>query len=532
MCGDRTEPANFRHFPGKYLPSGAEPNPGQLKKLLEFGRLLNSPAMIRHFKMTVLCLLLSALSLPAAKQPNILFIFTDDHATQSISAYGSKINQTPHLDRLAKEGVLFRRCLVSNSICAPSRAVVLTGKYSHVNGQRTNKDTFDGSQPTAPKLMQRAGYQTAIVGKWHLKSTPTGFDHYEVLKGQGDYYNPMLLTNGKSVKHTGYTTDIVVDRTIDWLEKRDGSKPFFLMSQHKAPHGRWEPALRHLSLFEDETIPEPDTLFDDYEGRGSAAARHKMGIADHIGDHRLMLKYSSKFTPEQLEVFDGYFRPKNEAFLKANLTGRERTKWHYQRYIKNYLRCVKAVDENVGRLLDYLDRSGLAENTVVIYSSDQGFYLGEHGWFDKRWIYEESLRTPLIIRWPGVTKGTDNHDIVSNLDFAETFLDIAGARIPEDMHGRSLVPVIRGETPKDWRKSFYYEYFESGGHGVSNHYGVIDRRYKLIHFKDKSLDEWELYDRKDDPQELTSVFGRTDYQRVQSKLDRELQRLRAKFEVE
>jgi len=480
-----------------------------------------------------LCVLVFVCQLvEAASRPNILFIFTDDHATQAISAYGSKLNQTPNLDRLAREGMLFRRSLVSNSICAPSRAVVLTGKYSHLNGQRTNKDTFDGSQQTAPKLMQRAGYQTAIIGKWHLKSTPTGFDHHEVLKGQGQYYNPMLITNGKQVKHTGYTTDIIVDRTIEWLEKRDSSKPFFLMSQHKAPHGRWEPALRHLELYEDETIPEPDTLFDDYQGRGTAATLHKMGIADHMGDHRLMLKYSSRFTPEQFKVFDGFYRPKNEAFLAADLTAKERTRWHYQRYIKNYLRCVKAVDENVGRLLDYLDEKGLAENTVVIYSADQGFYLGEHGWFDKRWIYEESLRTPLIVRWPGVVKpGSQNRDIVSNIDYAETFLGIAGAPVPADMQGRSLVPLLRGQTPKDWRKSFYYEYFESGGHGVSNHYGVVDRRYKLIHFKDKGLDEWEMYDRKEDPQELTSVFDRTDYRKTQTRLETELNRLRQELKV-
>ena len=469
----------------------------------------------------------------AAPPPNILFIFTDDHATQSISAYGSRLNKTPNLDRLAKEGMLFRRALVSNSICAPSRAVVLTGKYSHLNGQRTNKDTFDGSQQTAPKLMRKAGYETAIVGKWHLKSTPTGFDHFEVLKGQGAYYNPMLITNGKQIKHTGYTTDIIVDRTIEWLENRDKSKPFFLMSQHKAPHGRWEPALRHLTLYEDEKIPEPDTLFDDYEGRGSAAKMHKMGIADHIGDHRLMIRYSSKFTPEQFKVFDGHFRPKNEAFAAANLTGQERTRWHYQRYIKNYLRCVKAVDENVGRLLKYLDDNGLAENTVVIYSSDQGFYLGEHGWFDKRWVYDESLRTPLIVRWPGVIKpGSVNRDIVSNIDYAETFLDIAGAKVPGDMQGRSLVPLLKGNTPPDWRKYFYYEYFESGGHGVANHYAVIDRRHKLIHFKDKGLDEWEMYDLKEDPNELTSVYGRTDYQRIQRRLGAELKKLRSKLGVE
>ncbi|SVD74237.1 uncharacterized protein METZ01_LOCUS427091, partial [marine metagenome] len=268
-------------------------------------------------------------------------------------------------------GMLFRRCLVTNSICAPSRAVILTGKYSHLNGQLTNKDVFDGSQQTAPRLLQKAGYQTAIVGKWHLKSTPTGFDHHEVLVGQGSYYNPILITNGERVKHEGYTTDIITDRAFEWLDKRDKGKPFFLMCQHKAPHGRWEPALRHLGIFDDVTIPEPTTLFDDYAGRGKAASLHKMGIADHMGDARLMFKYSSKFTPEQFKVFDGYFRPRNESFLAAKLEGKEHTRWHYQRYIKNYLSCVKAVDENVGHLLKYLDKTGLVENTIVIYSSDQ-----------------------------------------------------------------------------------------------------------------------------------------------------------------
>jgi len=467
-----------------------------------------------------------------AAPPNILFLFTDDHATQAIGAYGSRINKTPNLDRLAAEGMLFRRALVSNSICAPSRAVILTGKYSHLNGQRTNKDVFDGSQQTAPKLLRKAGYQTAIVGKWHLKSTPTGFDHFEVLKGQGQYYNPMLITNGKQVKHTGYTTDIIADRSIEWLRNRDKTKPFFLMSQHKAPHGRWEPALRHLTLYENESIPEPPTLFDDYSGRSPAAGQHKMGIAEHMGDHRLMFKYSSRHTPEQLAVFDGYFRPRNEAFHSAGLTGSVRTSWQYQRYIKNYLRCVQAVDENIGRMLDVLESEGLADNTVVIYSSDQGFYLGEHGWFDKRWMYEESLRTPLIVRWPGVVKpGVENTDIVSNLDFAETFLDIAGARVPGDMQGASLVPVLRGATPKDWRKTFYYHYYESGGHGVPIHFGVTTRRHKLIRFQDKGLDAWELFDLLEDPQEMNSVYGKPEYAKVANRLKREMERLRKKFNV-
>ena len=475
-------------------------------------------------------------SLSAADRPNILFLFCDDHATQAISAYGgplAEIAPTPNIDHLAEEGMFFRKCYVTNSICGPSRAVVLTGKYSHLNGFRTNGDTFDGSQQTVPKLLRKAGYETAIVGKWHLGSEPTGFDHYEVLKGQGQYYNPMLKTNGEKVLHEGYTTDIITDRTLDWLEQRNPEKPFFLMSQHKAPHGRWEPALRHLEYLEDVEIPEPPTLFDDYSGRSSAAAGHAMGIADHMGDHRLMFEYSSKHTPEQFAVFDGHFRPRNEAFLKMNLEGKDRTRWHYQRYMKNYLRCVKAVDEGVGRILEYLDENGLAENTVVVYSSDQGFYLGEHGWFDKRWMYEESFRTPLLVRWPGEIQpsSVNTEDIVSNLDFAPTFLKIAGAEVPDDMQGHSLVPVLEGNTPGDWRKTHYYHYYESGGHGVPIHYGVTNGRYKLIRFPEPKLDAWELYDLESDPLELESRFGDPALVEVQNQLESELVRLREQFEI-
>lgn len=470
------------------------------------------------------------------EQPNILFIFCDDHATQAISAYGGPLAElapTPNIDRLAEEGILFRKAYVTNSICGPSRAVVLTGKYSHLNGFRENGNSFDGSQQTAPKLLGKAGYQTAIVGKWHLKSAPTGFDHYEVLKGQGQYYNPMLITNGENVNHEGYTTDIITDRTIKWLNQRDPDKPFFLMSQHKAPHGRWEPAFRHLEFLEDDEVPEPPTLFDDYSGRSKAASQHTMGIADHMGDSRLMLKYSSKFTPEQFQIFDSFFRPKNEAFLAANLTGKERTRWHYQRYIKNYLRCVKAVDENVGRLLAYLDENELTENTIVIYSSDQGFYLGEHGWFDKRWMYEESFRTPLIARWPGkIAPGLVNdEDIVSNLDFAATFLDVAGASIPSDLQGPSLVPILEGNTPEDWRKTHYYHYYETGGHGVALHFGVTDGRYKLIRFPEEGINDWELYDLKRDPNEMKSVYDSPEMAQVRKRMKKEITLLQDHYGV-
>jgi arylsulfatase A-like enzyme len=479
-----------------------------------------------------------AATLPHAQaqvsRPNILFIFTDDHAAHSISAYGSRINQTPNLDRIGAAGVRFDRCLVTNSVCAPSRAVVLTGKHSFHNGQRTNGDTFDGSQETFPKLLRAAGYTTALIGKWHLKSTPTGFDHYEILYGQGDYYNAPMERNGQRVEHVGYVTDIITDLSIKWIEEeRDKSKPFLLMYQHKAPHGRWEPALRHLTLYEDVEIPEPETLFDDYSGRTTAASQHEMGILEHLDDFRLMINYSSKFTPEQHAVFDAHFQPQNEAFLakRDSMGPEERTRWQYQRWIKNYLRTIAAVDENVGRVLDYLEESGLSENTVVIYSSDQGFYLGDHGWFDKRWMYEQSLRMPLLVRWPGVAKaGTANADLVSNLDFAPTFLDMAGVTPPEAMQGESLVPLLKGERPTDWRTSFYYRYYrESGGHGVAGHDGVRTARHKLIYFHETK--EWELYDLEQDPNELKSVYDSPEYATVRAALHDELDRLRTYYDA-
>ena len=484
------------------------------------------------------CLLFLSLSLHSlcSKQPNILFIFTDDHALNAISAYGgplAKIAPTPHLDRIAKEGMMFNHCLVTNSICAPSRAVVLTGKYSHLNGQLTNKNVFDGSQQTVPKLLKKEGYQTAIVGKWHLKSTPTGFDHFEVLKGQGQYYNPMLFTNGKNINHVGYTTDVITGQALTWLDNRDPDKPFFLMCQHKAPHGKWEPALRHLHEFDDMEIPEPPTLFDDFSGRSPASAQHKMGIADHIGEKRLMLSYASKFTPEQFKQFDNAFRPKNEAFIKAKLTGKERTRWHYQRYIKNYLRCVKAVDENIGRMLDFLDKSKLSENTIVIYSSDQGFWLGEHGWFDKRWMYEESLHTPLLVRWPNKIKPSSKNELlVSNLDFAPTFLELAGAEPAKDMQGESLLPLFKGYTPKDWRITHYYHYYEAGGHGVPIHYGVTDGKQKLIRFPDDTLNTWEFFDLQKDPMELKNLYAEKSYRADIESMKKELHRLRKQYKIE
>ena len=484
----------------------------------------------------------------SAERPNIIFIFTDDHAYQAISAYGSKINHTPNIDRLAREGMLFRNALVTNSICAPSRAVIQTGKYSHLNSVLNNVDEFDGSQQTFPKLLRQAGYQTAIFGKWHLKSEPQGFDSWMVLPGQGHYYNPDFRTPGGMRQVEGYVTDIITDMTLEWLKNgRDPNKPFMLMSQHKAPHRNWMPAPEYLTLYDGIDLWEPPTLFDDYSNRPTPARKQTMEIGEHMswdGDMKLMplrktlaeggklMAAYSRMTEEQMKMWDAVYAPKNEAFLRANLTGRDLVRWKYQRYIKDYLRTIASVDENIGRILRYLDVSGLAENTVVIYSSDQGFYLGEHGWFDKRWIYDESLKTPLIVRWPGVvTKGTEDTHLVSNVDYAETFLDIAGVAIPGDMQGRSLVPLLKGEIVPDWRTSFYYHYYEGADkvHSVARHYGVVTATHKLVHYYDDN--EWELLDREKDPFELRNFYGDPIHERITSQLKAELARLRKELKV-
>lgn len=477
-----------------------------------------------------------ASSAAEAQRPNLVFIFSDDHAYQAISAYNDPrhLLDTPNLDRIAREGMRFDRCVVTNSICGPSRAVVLTGKYSHLNGFYNNTNSrFDGSQSTMPQLLRAAGYQTAIVGKWHLVSDPTGFDYWQILPGQGVYYNPPMIRNGERVQHQGYTTDIITDLSLEWLRNRDRSKPFLLMSQHKAPHREWEPNLRFLGHDNDRKYPEPPTLFDDYAGRGQAERDQDMTIAETMTAKDLKLVPPTQLTPEQLEKWNAYYEPRNEAFRQANLQGDDLVRWKYNRYMHDYLGCIKSVDESVGRLLKYLDDEGLADNTLVIYAADQGFYLGEHGWFDKRWIFEESLRTPLLVRWPGAVKpGGVNADLVSNLDFAETLLDAAGVAVPAEMQGHSLVPVLKGQTPADWRKSFYYQYYEfPGPHAVARHYGVVTERYKLVHFYEPAVSYWELFDLEKDPLELRSVYGQAEYAKTQQELAAELTRLRTELKV-
>lgn len=481
--------------------------------------------------------LVPSVGLAAGPQPpNIVYVMSDDHAYQAISAYGDprRLLETPNLDRLARQGMRFDRCLVPNSICGPCRATVLTGKYSHANGFYNNTNSrFDGAQTTFPKLLRAAGYQTAMIGKWHLVSDPTGFDHWEILPGQGAYYNPGMICNGQKVVHPGYVTDIITDLSLEWLQKRDPRKPFLLMCHHKAPHREWEPNLKYLGHDGDRHYEPPATLFDDYAGRGKAEREQDMTLARTMTDRDLKFATPGRLTPEQKAAWDAYYEPRNAAFRKANPQGRDLVRWRYNRYMHDYLGCIKSVDESVGRLLDYLDRQGLAQNTIVVYASDQGFYLGEHGWFDKRWIFEESLRTPLLVRWPGHTQpGSVNRDLVANLDFAETFLEAAGVPIPAEMHGRSLVPVLAGRTPADWRKTFYYHYYEyPGPHDVARHYGVVTKRYKLVHFYEPAFNYWELFDLQKDPLELRSVFGRPEYAPVQKELSAELDRLRRELKV-
>lgn len=484
------------------------------------------------------------------KRPNIVFIMSDDHAYQAISAYSDKLIHTPQIDRIAKEGVKFTNASVTNSICAPSRAVILTGKHSHLNGKIDNNMPFDTTNVTFPQLLQQSGYQTAMFGKLHFGNTPKGFDEFKILPGQGDYYNPKFITSEGDTTVTGYVTDIITDFTLDWMEnRRDTTKPFMLMYLHKAPHRDWLPAERHYREYTKKTFPLPETLFDDYRTRGEAAKTAEMGILNEM-----QLRYDNKLTAEvvqKLNVEDRYkwattdrmteeqqaswnatYLPISEAFLKEYPTMNDSTLtiWKYQRYMQDYLGTIAAVDENVGRVLDYLDDNGLTENTVVIYTSDQGFYLGEHGWFDKRFMYNESFKTPLLIRWPNViSPSTTEEEMVQNLDFAQTFLEIAGLTPPGDMQGESFLPLLQNEREKWDRDAVYYHYYEYPGvHAVKRHYGIATQAYKLMHFY-YDVDEWELYDRKKDPQELNNVYNDPAYADVVATMKQKLKEIRIKY---
>lgn len=453
---------------------------------------------------------------------------SDDHAAHAISAYGSRVNQTPNIDRLAKGGVRFQNCFAVNSICSPSRATILTGKYSHLNGVPTF-NRFDGSQPTVSKYLQKAGYHTGMIGKWHLGSDPTGFDEWSILPGQGAYFDPAFLeAKGRRVIQ-GYVTDIITDLAIQFLQNRPKDQPFFLMCHHKAPHRPWEPDEKHRAMFANRVIPEPPTLRDDYAGRTDAIRECRQKVFEDMTRRDLKLQPPAGLQGPARNQWLGV-KP-TEVETKVNgkqqkLTGDELNAWKYQRYMQDYLACIQAVDDNVGRLLDWLDTNGLGTNTLVIYTSDQGFFLGDHGLYDKRFMYEESIRMPFLARLPGVIPaGTVQEGIAINPDFAPTFMALAGLPIPADMQGKSLVPLLKGEAPAGWRESFYYRYYhDPGDHNTRAHYGVRTATQKLIYFWKK--DQWELYDLSKDPEELRNIYSDPGQKETVATLKAELYRLK------
>ncbi|EKB51163.1 sulfatase family protein [Cecembia lonarensis] len=491
-----------------------------------------------------------------AERPNIIFIMSDDHAYQAISAYDNRLIHTPNIDRLAEMGMLFTNASVTNSICAPSRATILTGKHSHLNGKVDNHFEFDTTNITFPQILQEAGYQTSLFGKLHFGNNPKGFDQFKILPGQGAYYNPEFITkHDGDIVVEGYATDIITDMTLDWLDKeRDKEKPFMLMYWHKAPHRPWLMAERHLEDFTSRTFPEPETLFDDYSDRASPAAEAEMNILHHMswaGDHKVFpelmdelsipeigydiaryISFYDRLTESQKESFMNAYGKVNEEFAKAypTMTDEDKMRWKYQRYMQDYLGTIQAVDENMGRLLDYLEANDLMENTIIVYTSDQGFYLGEHGWYDKRFIYDESFKTPLLIAWPGKVKpGSRSDELVQNLDFAQTFLEAAGIEAPLDMQGESLIPILTGKEDQWTRDAVYYHYYEyPAEHMVNRHYAIVTKDYKLVHYYYVE-DQWELLDRKKDPLELKNFYNDSEYAEIRADLHQRLEDLRIKY---
>ena len=483
------------------------------------------------------------------KQYNIVYIMTDDHTAQMMSCYDHRYMETPNLDRIAADGVRFTNSFVANSLSGPSRACMITGKHSCANKFYDNTTcVFDASQQTFPKLLQQAGYETALIGKWHLESLPTGFNYWEIVPGQGDYYNPDFITqDNDTIQKHGYVTNLITDDAIDWMEnQRDKNKPFCILIHHKAIHRNWLADTCNLALYEDKTFPLPDNFFDDYEGRPAAAAQ-EMSIAkdmDMIYDLKMLRpdketrlkslyeKYIGRMDEGQRAAWDKFYGSIIDDFYKKNPQGKELANWKFQRYIRDYMKTVKSLDDNVGRVLDYLKEKGLDDNTLVVYTSDQGFYMGEHGWFDKRFMYEECQRMPLIIRYPKAIKaGSTSNAICMNVDFAPTFLDFAGVEIPSDIQGTSLKPVLEneGKTPADWRKAAYYHYYEyPAEHSVKRHYGIRTQDFKLIHFYN-DIDEWEMYDLKADPREMNNVFGKPEYAEKQKELMQLLQETQKQY---
>ena len=534
----------------------------------------------------------------AQQHPNIVYIMCDDHAYQCISAYGSalsKLAPTPNIDRLAERGMRFDRAFVENSLSTPSRACLMTGQYSHQNGQRQLGEGIDTTRTFFTELLQEAGYQTAVVGKWHMGCDPKGFDYYHVYNDQGQYWNPQYRgtdTNNEFIVEEGYSTDLTTDHALDFIEHRDPSKPFCLLLHHKAPHRNWQANLKYLGMYDDVEFPMPENFYDDYATRGSAVRTQKMSVTrdmrweqdfkvpemldlnnpDSQDSYNALMGEINRMTPEQRSAWGRYYFPRNRRLLEAQLKGKDLDNWKYQVYIRDYMSVIASVDESVGRVLDYLDKNGLTDNTMIVYTSDQGFYMGEHGWFDKRFMYEESLRTPLIVSYPGHTKpGSVCNRLVQNIDYAPTFLALAGAQQPKDMPGRSLVPVLdKGDNVKNWRQSIYYHYYDYPTyHMVRKHDGVRTDRYKLIHFygkggldavpenkyqnvpgtreyatlkglesigyfepKDEAVDYCELYDLQADPHEQNNIFGKPGTEKITKQLQRVLNKYRKTLAVD
>ena len=485
----------------------------------------------------------------AQKKPmNIVFIMSDDHSYQTISAYDKRFISTPNIDWLADNGVKFQESFVANSLSGPSRACMLTGKHSHANGFTDNSKTFDGGQQTFPKLLQKQGYQTAMIGKWHLTSLPTGFNYWDILIGQGDYYNPDFLSNGKKIHRPGYVTNIIADMAIDWMEnKRDKNKPFCLLMHNKAPHRVWNPDTCDLRLYDDVTYPLPKTFYDDYAGR-LAAQKQEMSIIkdmDLVYDNKMADKENEihtttgleqwgrgnykRMTPSQRAQWDSYYDPIIKKFKEDKLSGKALAEWKYQRYMHDYMRVIHSVDRNVGRVIEYLRQHGLLNNTMIVYTSDQGFYMGEHGWFDKRFMYEESFRTPLLVYYPGGKHGVVK-EMVQNIDYAPTFLDVAGAKVPSDIQGQSFLPLLEGKKPANWRQSLYYHYYEyPAEHSVCRHYGIRTKRYSLMHFYN-DINAWELYDLKKDPDQMHNIYGKPGTEKLTKNLKKQLLQLQVQYD--
>ena len=497
--------------------------------------------MTKYYKVLFYMLWVINISFAQSQKPNILVIFSDDHTQQTISIYGGKVMVTPNIDRIAKEGAILKNTFVTNSICAPSRAVLLTGKYSHINGLIDNspKRNFDGRQQQVQKLLSTNGYQTAWIGKWHLQTLPQGFDFWQILPDQGNYFQPDFIhVNKDTIRHKGYVTNLISDFSLNWLDKRDSSKPFFLVVGEKATHRNWMPDIQDLGAYEDVKFPMPANFYDDYTNR--LAAKNQDMTVDKtmlIGDDlKIGIDYSKpgmfgRMNPEEKKAYKTYYDAAGIEYEKVKNNPEELVKWKYQRYMKDYLSTARSLDRNIGRILKYLDSTGLAKNTIVIYTSDQGFYMGEHGWFDKRFMYEESLRTPLVMKYPGKIKpGTVVNDMVVNIDFTPTILELAGIKIPEDIQGKSFVQnVLTGKTPKNWRKSMYYHYYEyPQPHKVSPHFGVRTMQYKLIRFYGP-FDAWELFDLKTDPTEMNNLYGKPGYEKITEELKAELLKLTKEY---